>query len=152
MSGTERMTLDEYMLVLKQRADEWTAAQTKPNLRFPPLLEWFIRDGDEDMVELPEQAPKPERERKARYYRPASYWRNEIQRLESLMAPLTEPLISDRAAAGGVALGRKRTARIQAREDGRLARYVALRKRWEHAQCMLRSAEAREKDVQRGAA
>jgi hypothetical protein len=140
----ERMTGDEYMGVLQQRANEWVAAQTKPNLRFPPLLAWFIRDGDEDLVELPEPEKQPKPKPQPRKYRPASYWREKIAQLEARMAPLTEPLINDRAAAGGAALGRKRTARIQAREDSRLQRYVELRKRLEHAQYMLRSTERRE--------
>ncbi|MGY1946647.1 hypothetical protein [Nocardia asiatica] len=138
------MSLDEYMGVLQQRADEWLAEQTKPNLRFPPLLEWFIRDGDEDLVQLPEPEKQPKPQRQPRKYRPASYWRERIADLKAQMAPLTEPLVNDRAAAGGVGLGAKRTARIQAREDSRLRRFVELRNQLEHAQSMLRKAESRE--------
>lgn len=140
------MTLDEYMEVLKQRSDEWLAAQPDPGprLRFPPLLEWFVRDGDDAMVELP-AAREPQRKPSPspRHYRPASHWRERIANLEARMQAVSEPLITDRAAAGGVALGVKRTARIQAREDHRLQQYVVMRKRLEHAQRMLRSAEAR---------
>ncbi|WP_159840149.1 hypothetical protein [Nocardia sp. CY41] len=142
---THRVTLDEYMVVLQQRADEWLAGQKSPNLRFPPLLEWFVLDGDEAMVDLPEPEQKPDKPKpQPRRYRPASYWRERIAALEAQMAPLTEPLINDRAAAGGVALGVKRTRRIQAREDSRLQRYVELRNQLEHAQSMLRRAESRE--------
>ncbi|WP_157115020.1 hypothetical protein [Nocardia niwae] len=151
------MTGDEYMQLLQQRADEWLAANSTAAIRpkYPPLLTWFIRDGDEELVDpailaAPEPQPKPVRQ--PRYYRPASHWRDRIAALEAQMAPLTEPLINDRAAAGGVALGRKRTAKIQAREDSRLARYVELRKQLEHAQSMLRAAEKREATTQGDAA
>jgi hypothetical protein len=148
-----RMSLDEYMTILQQRADEWLAGQKNPDLRFPPLLDWFVRDGDEDLVELPEERkPEPRPKPQPRRYRPASYWRDRIATLEAQMAPLTEPLINDRAAAGGVALGVKRTAKIQAREDGRLQRYVELRNQLERAQSMLRAAEARKTRTQGGAA
>ncbi|WP_068059245.1 hypothetical protein [Nocardia xishanensis] len=142
-----RMSGDEYMELLKQRSDEWMASHSTVRPKFPPLLTWFIQDGDEDLVDpaiLAAPEPKPKPVRRPRYYRPASYWRDQIAEIEARMAPLTAPLINDRAAAGGVGLGPKRTARIQAREDGRLRRYVALQKQLEHAKHMLRSAEVRE--------
>jgi hypothetical protein len=144
------------MELLQQRMEEWLAANPLPNgmsRKFPPLLTWFIQDGDEDLVDpailaAPEPQPKPVR--KPRYYRPASYWRDRIDRLEPQMQVLTEPLINDRAAAGGVPLGPKRTARIQAREDSRLQKYVALDKQLNHARHMLRAAEARETTTETG--
>ncbi|MBF6416961.1 hypothetical protein [Nocardia cyriacigeorgica] len=149
MSDTaRRLSGDEYMALLQQRMDEWLAIHsTTVRPKFPPLLEWFIQDGDENLVDpailaAPEPQPKPVR--RPRYYRPASYWQTEVARLEAERATLTEPLITDRAAAGGVALGPKRTARIQQREDGRLRRYVALEPKLRHAQAMLRAAAARE--------
>lgn len=149
MNTTDRrLTGDEYMALLQQRADEWLAvhsATMRP--KYPPLLTWFVREGDEDLVDpailaAPEPQPKPAR--RPRYYWPASYWREQIERLEASMAVLAEPIIQDRAAAGGEALGQKRTARVQAREDSRLRRYVEQQKRLEHARHMLRSAELRE--------
>lgn len=148
MSDTaRRLSGDEYMALLQQRADQWLASRSGVRPKFPPLLTWFIQDGDEDLVDPailapPEPAPKPVR--RPRYYRPASYWRTEVARLEAERAALAEPLITDRAAAGGVALGPKRTAHIQQREDARLRRYVALEPKLRHAQAMLRAAEARE--------
>lgn len=141
------MTGDEYMQLLQERMDEWLAARSTVRPKFPPLLTWFIQDGDEDLVDpailaAPEPQPKPVR--KPRYYRPASYWRERIEHLEPQMQSLTTPLINDRAAAGGVALGPKRTARIQAREDSRLRKYVELDHKLTHARRMLRAAEARE--------
>lgn len=143
-----RLTGDEYMALLQQRADEWMAANSATmRPKYPPLLTWFVRDGDEDLVDpailaAPEPQPKPTR--RPRHYRPASYWRDQIERLEASMAALAEPIIQDRAAAGGEALGPKRTARVQAREDSRVRRYVEQQRRLEHARHMLRSAEARE--------
>lgn len=65
MSSTDqaKLTGDEYVQLLLHRQSEWLAANP-PNTRgrltsLPPLLEWFIRDGDEDLVELPQPAPKP---------------------------------------------------------------------------------------------
>lgn len=113
--------------------------------RLPALYEWFVRDGDEHIV-APEvlHPPKPRRERKPRYYRPASYWQDQITRLEAEIASVSEPIVTDRAAAGGCALGPKRTARVQEREDRKLQRYVQLQKRLDHATAMHRAAVARE--------
>lgn len=143
-----RLSGDEYMALLQQRMDEWLAASSATmNPKFPPLFQWFVRDGDEDLVDpailaAPEPRPKPVRQ--PRYYRPASYWQEQVERIEAQRAALAEPLITDRAAAGGVALGPKRTARIQKLEDGRLRRYVALEPKLQHAQHMLNAAIARE--------
>lgn len=57
---TRLLTLDEYMVVLQQRLDNWVAAH-------PPIVGgcrcwWgFIRDSDDDLVALlvPEVKPKP---------------------------------------------------------------------------------------------
>lgn len=45
------MTPDEYMQVLLDRQTEYMAGSL-PMLGFPPLLDWFIRDGDEDLVDM----------------------------------------------------------------------------------------------------
>ncbi|MGY0497095.1 hypothetical protein ACWZHB_01165 [Nocardia sp. FBN12] len=142
-----KMSLDEYMELLAARSAEWQAANppregVKPKPWVEPLLTWFIRDGDEELVELPETTPRPKP--KPRYYRPASYWRERCEALSKQMEALAEPIITDRAAAGGVALGPRRTARVQAREDSRLQRYTALKPKLDHAKSMLRAAEARE--------
>ncbi len=142
------MSLDEYMELLAARSAEWRAANppregVTPKPWIMPLLTWFIRDGDEELVELPPE-PEPKPKPKPRYYRPASYWRARCEALKPQMAALAEPIIPDRAAAGGVALGPRRTARVQKLEDGRLQRYTALSRKLEHAQRMLRAAETRE--------
>lgn len=149
---TEPVTLDEYMAVLQQRLDTYNASRPPSDNQVfrvkswvEPLLPWFFRDEDEAFVVLPEpKQPKPKPKPKPRYYRPASYWREKLARIEAQMKPLEEPLITDRAAAGGCALGPKRTQRIQNQEDGRLQRYVALKKERDRLASMLRTAEARE--------
>lgn len=152
-----KLTGDEYMELLVQRQTEFmelrrrealaVADSGRPTLPLlPPLLEWFIRDGDEHLVELPEPAPK--RKPEPRYYRPASYWRARIIELEARMsATAARADVGDRAAAGGCALGPKRTARHRKRAEAALVRYVALEKKLSHAKSMLRGAEARESNI-----
>ncbi len=146
---------DEYMQLLQARADQWVAdhppsvdARISPRAwATRPLLNWFVRDGDEDLVDpaiLARPTPQPKPAQAPRYYRPASYWRERVARIEAQIAPLVEPLLPDRAAAGGEAIGRRGTARVHAREDSRLRRYVDLGKRLSHARSMLRAAELRE--------
>lgn len=109
-----KLTGDEYMQLLTQRMNAFMEEQQRkadaaatgnqparlPLL--PPLLEWFIRPGDEDLVELPEPPAKPKPQ--PRYYRPASYWRERITRLETQMATVSaRASVGDRAAAGGCA-------------------------------------------------
>lgn len=152
-----KLTGDEYMELLVQRQTEFmeqrrrqapaVADNGRPTLPLPPpLLEWFIRDGDEHLVELPEPAPKHKPE--PRYYRPAQYWRARITHLEARMsATAARADVGDRAAAGGCALGPKRTARHQKLAEAALVKYVALEKKLSHAKAMLRSAETRESNI-----
>lgn len=150
-----KMSMDEYMDLLVQRMNEYMeprqrrAAETAASLGrpvlplLPPLLAWFIRDGDEHLVELPKPTPKSKPE--PRYYRPASYWQERVTRIEEQMAATAARAdVGDRAAAGGCALGRKGTALHQKRADTALQRYSALAKKLAHAKGMLRSAQARE--------
>lgn len=71
------MTGDEYMKLLEQRRDQWLAEHPtrpheggiRPKFETPPLITWFIRDGDENLVNLPEPSrpqPKPKTSRRAR--------------------------------------------------------------------------------------
>ncbi|WP_280502044.1 hypothetical protein [Nocardia farcinica] len=147
MTEPARLSGDEYMRLLQERADAWIASQGAVRSKFPPLLTWFIQEGDEHLVDpaiLDKPAPQPKPVREPRRYRPASFWRERVARLTSERASLVEPLLPDRAAAGGVALGPRRTARIQQREDARLRQYVELGRRLAHAARMLRAAEQRE--------
>lgn len=138
------MTGDEYMALLVERQEEHVAEHPPARPWLRPLLEWFIWPGDEDLFTPPEVAPQPKRETKPRTYRSAASLREERYRLVRLAEPLLTPLSPDRAASGGVALGRKRTARMQKSEDSRLRRYVALTRRISALDARIASAERRE--------
>jgi hypothetical protein len=45
-----RLNGEQYVAVLLERQAEWVAAH--PGRRYPPLLEWFVREGDEHLVDL----------------------------------------------------------------------------------------------------
>lgn len=141
---TGRMTGDEYMAELKRRADAWADENGGRKTGFPPLLEWFIRDEDVDLVDLPPDPEIPKRVRQPRHYRPASYWRPRVEKMRAELARLSAPILPERAAATGEALGRSRTLKVAAQMDRRLQRYVEMEKRLRHAEHMLRSAEMRE--------
>lgn len=138
----------EHVLVARQTA--WTeqhrSAHNERGLKvsklWAPLLQDFVLDADIHDVELP--PTKHKRRPQPRQYRPVSYWRGRVEKLGKEMETLSTPLINDRAAAGGAGLGLRRTRRIQAREDARLARYAKLQVRHVHAQQMLRTAQSRE--------
>ena len=53
-----RLTGEQYIAVLLQRQGEWIAEH--PGHRWPPLLEWFVRDGDEHLVDLSTEDIPPE--------------------------------------------------------------------------------------------
>ncbi|MCZ4587641.1 hypothetical protein O4328_28805 [Rhodococcus opacus] len=107
-----------------------------------PLLPDFVLDADVPHVRLPQS--KPKRRPKPRRYRPASYWQDRVDTLDTEMQALSTPIITDRAVAGGAGLGPRRTRRVQKQMDTRLARYTKLQLRHTHAQQMLRAAQARE--------
>lgn len=107
-----------------------------------PLLPDFVLEADIAHVQLPQATPK--HRPRPRRYRPASYWQDRVNKVGAQMETLAEPIITDRAAAGGAALGPRRTRRVQQQEDTRLARYTQLQRQHGHAQQMLRAAQARE--------
>lgn len=146
-TAERRLTLDEYMQVLVARQEEWLAAHPGHDPRFPPLYEWFIRDGDEALVQLPpDPSPRPKpapTAKRPRTYRTAASIRGEIEDLEARMARLGQPLSDDPAACRlkrGPALRRH-----HARMDRDLEQYAALSKRVQRLQYELRDAEARER-------
>lgn len=138
------MTGDEYIALLLERQAAHMAAHPPVQPWLRPLLEWFIQPGDEELFTPPEVEPQPKRVTKPRVYRSAASLREERDRLVAQTRPLLEPLSPDRAASGGVALGRKRTARMQQREDSRLRRYVALTRRIAALESRIAAAEVRE--------
>ena len=138
------MTGEEYMNVLLERQ---AAYETEHSRRpgFPPLLEWFIRPGDEELFTPPPETRQPKKITKPRTYRSAASLVEERDRLAAKAAPLVAPLLPDRAASHGKAIGVKGTARIQAREDSRLRRYVELNKRIRALESRIARATARER-------
>ena len=149
------LTGDQYVkhvLLVRQSAwiEEHRAAHAARGIKlkriFAPLLPDFVRDADTPHVQVPDQAPEqaPRPPRRRRRYRPASFWRARVERLDKEMQALSAPIVTDRAAAGGAGLGPRRTRAVQAREDSRLERYTRLRARRVRAQQMLAAAETRE--------
>jgi hypothetical protein len=73
-----KLTGDQYMDLLLERQTHWRASHPH-DPRYPPLLEWFIQAGDEDLVELPAPSPRPQPQ--PRRYRSAESLRAERDRL-----------------------------------------------------------------------
>lgn len=149
-SAAPRLTGDEYMAVLIERRDAYYAEHGQPRPGFPALLEWFVRDGDEDLFTPPEPAPQPKREPKPRTYKPASHWREKLERIDRELDALdTGPRFgtTDRAAYGGV--GVPQTARQDAqwarRIDRTAERYGRLTRARDEVAGKLARAEIRER-------
>jgi hypothetical protein len=137
MAEPTALTGDEYMALLHQRRDEWMAAQP-PRTYTPrawvatPLLEQFVRPGDELLFTPPTEQPAPppsSAPRRDRWSLSVDDLRARRDRLRAEADLLAEPEITDRAAAGGVGIGVARSRRAARRMDGRLARYVDLTRR-----------------------
>lgn len=153
-----KLTGDEYIELLLHRQNKWVEAnrpahekwaelnpETVPRRQFlVPLLEWFIEDGDEEIVNLPDEAPRPVKVRTPRTYLPASHWRAEKERVQAQMQALAVPVFPEVAAARGQALGTVRTRKAAARQDRNLEKYAALQKKLSALEGKLRSAEYRE--------
>ena len=143
------MTGDEYMDLLLERRDAYYAEHGQPRPGFPALPEWFIRDGDEELFTPPEPTPQPKREPKPRTYRPATYWRDRLERIDARLAALDPGPrhgTTDSAAYGGI--GIRQTARQDrqwaARIDRTAAEYVRLTKQRAEVAGRLMRAEERE--------
>lgn len=126
------LTPDAYMDLLVQRRDAYYAERGQPNPGFPALLEWFIRDGDEllvDMaaIEAANAAEQPKRTTKPRTYRPASHWRDRLARIDARLDQINgggqRHDTDDPAAYGGI--GIRQTARQRARHGARIDRLAA---------------------------
>lgn len=167
------LTGDEYMQLLHQRRAEWEAAhparvggaldrikrehpganpQPRPGWSTArPLLEWFVRDGDEDLVDMSalESEPQPKRVPRPRVYRSAASLRAERDRVQEQLDAVAgddsgdmaivnlSPFSRSRAAA---AAGRRRFAKL----DRDLERYTRLKRRLERLDSRVDAAEARE--------
>lgn len=128
------MTGDDYIAVLTRRREEYMAERPGQPEWLVPLLEWFIRPGDEQMVTLPSPPPKQERpERTPRQFRSAASLRGDRRQLQARLDALTDagaggdvasvnlsPYSRSRAAASA---GRRRMAALD-RDIGRAAQLI----------------------------
>jgi len=159
--STQPLTSDEYMELLEQRRAEW-AALPKPDMPLTPkawvqgpLLERFVRSGDEDLVDL--QTPQPAAPKptpKPRVYRSAASLREERDRLQARRDTYIEPdngsAEHDARAIVNVSTQSKNRAarasgrRRHARNDRQLREYAALTRRIQSLDSRIAKAEARE--------
>ncbi len=137
------MSLDDYMVLLQQRLDEFTAAQPAPRhttyriaIPLPPLLEWFILPTDEQFVILPTAAPKPKPT--PRRYVPSSELRTRRDKLVQQRDALMFDRPADRAAAN--ISGNARWKKL----DRDIAKGARLARRIEALEYRIKAAEHRE--------
>ena len=147
------LTPDAYMALLCERRDQWAADHPhRPGA--PPLIEWFVRDGDDQLVDMAaiedaNRATQPARTRQPRRHRPATYWRARIDRMQERLNTLTgvqRHPTTDPAVYGGVGIRQtpRQQRRYAARLDATAAEVVRLTSALDHARSMLTKAEARE--------
>lgn len=168
--GGAKMTGDEYMNLLERRRAAWEAAhpareaveavieqvkrefpganpQLKPGWQpAAALLTWFIQPGDEDLVDLPDPAPK--RKPTPRVYRSAASLREERDRLRARMPALFDD-DGDMAVTNLSPFARSRSARNAGRRrfaqlDRDIERAVKLTERIDALNFRIVRAEARE--------
>lgn len=170
---TPKLTGEEYMALLEQRRAEWEAAHpareaaeaeverikrafpgANPVLKpgwSPPtaLLEWFVRPGDEDLVDLPKEQPAPKRERRPRVYQSAASLIAErdglVARRDAIVADdggdLAETNLSPSSRSRAArSAGRRRFAKL----DRDLERVAKLSRRIEALNFRITTAQARE--------
>ncbi|WP_026931194.1 hypothetical protein [Glycomyces tenuis] len=171
---TQKLTGDEYMQLLEQRRSEWEAAHPareaaeaeiarikrefpganptlKPGWEPPrPLLEWFIRPGDEDLVDLPEKQTAPKRAPKPRVYRSAASLIAERDELVERRDAIVADDGGDMAAVNLSPHSRSRAARNAGRRrfaqlDRDLERVAKLNRRIQALNFRITTAQAREK-------
>lgn len=134
------MSLDDYMVLLQHRLDEFTAAQPAPRhtyrIPLPPLLEWFILPTDEQFVILPTAAPKPKPT--PRRYVPSSELRARRDKLIEQRDALMFGGPADRAAAN--ISGNPRWKKL----DRDIAKGARLASRIEALEHRIKAAEHRE--------
>ena len=126
-----KLTPNEYMDLLVQRRDEHEREHPPVASWIRALPEWFIRDDDEDIVDMEaiERANRAidaaERPKKPRRYRTAAELRERRERLQAQLdrlAGVRRHDTDDRAAYGGV--GVRQTARQRAKYSARLDRSI----------------------------
>jgi hypothetical protein len=141
---------EDYIALLVARRDAWEARNggARP-YGLPALIEWFIEDGDEKFVQLPEDKPAPKRERNPRVYRSAASLREERDAVQAKMDAITGEDTTDGAVVNLSPFSRSRAARNAGRRrfaklDRDLERYTALRTRRDNLNFRIATAEARE--------
>lgn len=137
---------DDYIEVLAARQAVYVAAHPHGPL---PLLEWFIADGDERFVQLPETTPAPKRTSKPRVYRSAASIREELERIIAKRAAIGASDVPDRAVANLSPYARSKAAARAGRRrfeqtDRDLEKFTRLTQRIENLRMSLLMAEARE--------
>lgn len=154
-----RLSPDEYADLLVARRDAYYVDHP-PRPGFPAMLDWFIEDGDEDLVDVAavEAATRPledDRPRRARTYRPASYrpasyWRDRLAKVDARLDAINgirRHDTSDLAAYGGIGIRQtaRQTRRHGSRIDAVAAEYVRLTTQRSNLVAKLARAETREK-------
>ena len=148
-----RLSPDEYADLLAARRDAYYA-EHPPRPGFPAMLDWFVEDGDEDLVNVAacEAATRPledDRPRRARTYRPAAYWRDRLDAVDARLDAINgirRHDTSDLAAHGGVGIRQtaRQTRRHGSRIDAVAAEYVRLSTQRRDLAARLARAESRE--------
>lgn len=146
---------EAYMELLVARQAAWEAGhfcddRLRPQSWVRPLLEWFIQDGDEKWVTVPESKPAPKRVTTPRVYRSAASIREELATVDAQMDRIAGSGSEDNAVVNLSPYSRSRAARSAGRRrfaqlDRDLEQYGELRKRRDALASRLISAEAREK-------
>jgi hypothetical protein len=140
---------DEYIAILLQRQAAWIARNHPRGTRFPPLLEWFIQDGDEKWVQLPETTPAPPKKRTPRVCRSAASLREERDKVQAKMDRIADSGSDDPASVNLSPFSRSKPAARAGRRrfeklDHDLERYTKLDARLTHLNHRINTAEARE--------
>lgn len=146
---SELISGDDYMQVLVQRQQAWTAANApaRSSWASAPLLEWFVEPGDEQFVQLPEPTRRPDPQ--PRMYRSAESLRAERDEVERRMNEIAGTGPTDGAAVNLSPYSRSRAARTAGRRrfaqlDRSLEQYTKLQHRRDQLNGRLANAEARE--------
>jgi hypothetical protein len=149
---TDLLSGDQYMELLIQRQKAWMEAHPDAyNDRFPPLYVWFIKPGDEALVDMAslEHEPTVKREPQPRQYRSAESLRAERDKVQEQIDALWNAGPADRAAANLSPFSRSKAARRAGRRrfealDREIERGAHLNRRLASLNSRIISAEARE--------
>ena len=148
-----RLSPDEYADLLVARRDAYYVDHP-PRPGFPAMLDWFVEDGDEDLVDVAacEAATRPledDRPRRARTYRPASYWRDRLAKVDARLDALNgvqRHATDDPAAYGGIGIQQtpRQRRKYGERIDRTAAEYVRLTNQRKAVEDKLWRAQQRE--------